>query len=482
MASHRRPRILLRTATVLVCVLAVTAVGGVAYQLATDDARLTSPQTAVTPRQPTQLPPLRSSPVRTVRSPVPVLVPVRTAPIPRRAALRAALARPLSAPALGPHVGLVVHDSTHGKPLFSHNGSDVFVPASTTKLFTVAAALAALDPATRFRTTVVSSRGSRRIVLTGGGDPLLARRAAAGRPTVDGYPQPASLARLAAATARALDQRGVRSVRLGLDATLFAGPTASPSWEPGYLYDVVSPITALWVDQGRAADSSGRSRDPVRAAGAAFAAQLQRNGISVRGQPRAATAPVHGQALAAVESPPLAQIAEHILAVSDNEAAEVLLRHVALARERTATFTGGGTAMRHVLRRLGIDLSGVRLYDGSGLSRRNRVPLHTLADLLDLAAQQPRLRPLLAGLPVAGFSGSLGYRFVANGTEAARGVVRAKTGTLSHVSLFAGSVRDASGTVLTFALAADRVRLADTTAAREVMDRVASAIASCGCR
>jgi D-alanyl-D-alanine carboxypeptidase len=316
-------------------------------------------------------------------------------------------------------VGLVVHDPTHGKQLLNLNGSDAFVPASTTKLFTVAAALAAIDPTTRFRTMVVSAGGSRRIVLTGGGDPLLARRTPPAGPTVDGYPQPATLARLAAATARALDRRGVSSVRVGLDAALFAGPAASPAWEPDYLYNVVSPITALWVDGGRAAGSSERSRDPVLAAGAAFEAQLQRHGISVRGQPSAASAPANGQTLAFVESPPMAQIAEHILATSDNEAAEVLLRHVALASGRPASFTGGVTAVRQVLSRLGLELSRVRLYDGSGLSRHNRVPLRTLADLLDLATRQQELRPLLTGLPVAGFSGSLGYRFSADGTDAA---------------------------------------------------------------
>ncbi|HLL07341.1 MAG TPA: D-alanyl-D-alanine carboxypeptidase/D-alanyl-D-alanine-endopeptidase [Nocardioidaceae bacterium] len=483
MALHGRPRSKgRRTATALGCVVAVLAVGGAAYQLGMDDAQRPRLQSLATPGQPTQLPALRFPAVPAVETSAQVLGPVQTVPSLRRAALRAAVTPAVSAPVLGPHVGLVVHDPTHGKQLLNLNGSDAFVPASTTKLFTVAAALAAIDPTTRFRTMVVSAGGSRRIVLTGGGDPLLARRTPPAGPTVDGYPQPATMARLATATARALDRRDVSSVRLGLDSTLFAGPVASPAWEPDYLYNVVSPITALWVDGGRAAGSSERSRDPVLAAGAAFEAQLQRHGISVRGQPSAASAPANGQTLAFVESPPMAQIAEHILATSDNEAAEVLLRHVALASGRPASFTGGVTAVRQVLSRLGLELSRVRLYDGSGLSRHNRVPLRTLADLLDLATRQQELRPLLTGLPVAGFSGSLGYRFSADGTDAARGFVRAKTGTLSHVSLFAGSVRTASGTALTFALAADRVRLADTTAAREAMDRVASALAACDCR
>ena len=224
MALHGRPRSKgRRTATALGCVVAVLAVCGAAYQLGMDDAQRPRLQSLATPGQPTQLPALRFPAVPAVETSAQVLGPVQTVPSLRRAALRAAVTPAVSAPVLGPHVGLVVHDPTHGKQLLNLNGSDAFVPASTTKLFTVAAALAAIDPTTRFRTMVVSAGGSRRIVLTGGGDPLLARRTPPAGPTVDGYPQPATLARLAAATAHALDRRGVSSVRVGLDAALFAG-------------------------------------------------------------------------------------------------------------------------------------------------------------------------------------------------------------------------------------------------------------------
>jgi D-alanyl-D-alanine carboxypeptidase/D-alanyl-D-alanine-endopeptidase (penicillin-binding protein 4) len=213
----------------------------------------------------------------------------------------------------------------------------------------------------------------------------------------------------------------------------------------------------------------------------AFARDLRDHGITVRGQLRETSAPRGAQVLATVSSPTVAEIVEHTLAVSDNEAAEVLLRQVALATGRTPSFTGGVVAVRQVLSRRGLDMSGVVLHDGSGLSRDNRVPLETLVDLLELAEETPRLRPMVTDLPVAGFSGSLGYRFAAPGSRPGRGLVRAKTGTLSQVHLLAGSVLVAGGTVLTFALAADRVRVADTLAARDAMDRVAGALADCGC-
>jgi len=47
----------------------------------------------------------------------------------------------------------------------------------------------------------------------------------------------------------------VTRVRLAYDASLFTGPRVNPRWPAGYVTDqVVSPITALWADEGVAAD------------------------------------------------------------------------------------------------------------------------------------------------------------------------------------------------------------------------------------
>jgi D-alanyl-D-alanine carboxypeptidase/D-alanyl-D-alanine-endopeptidase (penicillin-binding protein 4) len=86
----------------------------------------------------------------------------------------------------------------------------------------------------------------------------------------------------------------------------------------------------------------------------------------------------------------------------------------------------------------------------------------------------------VAGLPVAGFTGSLTYRFD-TGDEEGLGRVRAKTGTLTGVHGLAGVVTDQDGTVLSFVAIADRVKVADTLDARERLDQVAAALAACSC-
>ena len=55
---------------------------------------------------------------------------------------------------------------------------------------------------------------------------------------------------------------------------LFAGPAVSPRWEPTYVPEsIVSPITALWVNEGRlTAGLAQRAKDPSLAAARRFAA------------------------------------------------------------------------------------------------------------------------------------------------------------------------------------------------------------------
>jgi D-alanyl-D-alanine carboxypeptidase/D-alanyl-D-alanine-endopeptidase (penicillin-binding protein 4) len=203
----------------------------------------------------------------------------------------------------------------------------------------------------------------------------------------------------------------------------------------------------------------------------------------VAGRPEPHRAGDGASPVAGVESAPVSQIVERMLTVSDNEAAEVLAHQVGLATVGEASFAGGTQGIRQALTELGVGLADADTwYDGSGLSRDNVLTPPTLLAVLGLAASadHPELRALLAGLPVAGFSGSLEYRFVDTAPEA-RGRVRAKTGTLRGTSSLAGIATDLDGTSVAFVLMADRVPLLKTLAARDALDAAAAAIGGCRC-
>lgn len=358
-------------------------------------------------------------------------------------------------------------------------GRGSFTPASTLKVLTTTAALAALGPDHTFATTVVA-RG-RALTLVGGGDPLLRRM-----PDDPGdLPLRADLTTLAKQTVAALRRRGdaKRPVRLGYDASLFTGPADNPFWENDYVPDdIVSPIGALWVDEGIAADASNRVDDPATDAAVAFASALSAAGLRVRGEPRAARAPARARELARVSSPPLSQIAEQVLAGSDNEGAEVLARHVGLSVLGDASFAGGVRGVRQTLAGLGVPLAGAVIRDGSGLARGNRLRPATLIEVLRVAARpdRPDLRAVLTGLPVGGFTGSLTFRFD-EAPAAGVGHVRAKTGTLRGVTALAGVTTDRSGSPMAFVLAADRVRPLDGLDAEQDLDNLAGALGACRC-
>ncbi|MCB0906951.1 MAG: D-alanyl-D-alanine carboxypeptidase/D-alanyl-D-alanine-endopeptidase, partial [Nocardioidaceae bacterium] len=398
------------------------------------------------------------------------------------ARVRAALEADLADPALGGHVVVRAAALDDAGATYAVGDGPV-IPASTTKLLTTTAALQVLGPDHVFTTRVVRGAGRREIVLVGGGDPYLMSKPLTAKEQATSYPPRADIVTLARQTAGSLRADGVGRVTVTFDDSLFPGPAFNPHWEPSYRTDeVVAPISALWVDEGRPATGFGRVPDPSLRAAQVFAAALRRQGITVSGSPVHATAPAGAVELAAVDSAPLAEIVQRVLDVSDNEAAEVLAHHVGEATVGEATFDGGVRGVMQTLRRLGVPLAGAQIFDGSGLSREDRLDPDTLLAVLRVAADpdHPDLRAVVTGLPVAGFTGSLAYRF-GDAAAAGRGVVRAKTGTLTGVHGLAGLVTDADGGLVVFVAIADDVAVINTLAARDALDRMAAGLAGCGC-
>jgi D-alanyl-D-alanine carboxypeptidase/D-alanyl-D-alanine-endopeptidase (penicillin-binding protein 4) len=386
-------------------------------------------------------------------------------------AIAAAVRGPLGDDELGRRVGFAAVDPADGS-VVSTVGSGALVPASTTKLLTGLAALTELDPRERFPTRVM--RAGNRIVLVGGGDPYLASKL----PRKKVYAVRADLATLARRTVAGLRQTGTTSVRLDYETSMFTGPTASPAWEPSYIgQKIVTPVSALMVDGG--AIGGTRVDFPAKASAELFARMLERRGVDVVNSPIETKAPSTANPVASVRSATVAQIVEAMIARSDNEAAEFLLRQAAIAAGRPGTFDDGVETVRSVLTRLDVDVTGLVLHDGSGLSRHNRIAPQTLAEVVAVAGRTPRTSSLVSDLAVGGFTGTLTRRFVK--ADAGRGVVRGKSGTLSGVHSLAGYVTDRAGTPIVFAVMTDRTKSVNPFVTEDALDRVAAALADCAC-
>jgi len=401
---------------------------------------------------------------------------------PNAKGLAAMLGPLLADPAFaGGAVSVVVGDPLTGAVLLDHGGDAAVLPASTAKLAVAAAALDTLGPQHRLVTrTTLNADG--RVVLVGGGDPTLAGPKAVGRED-PGFPEPARLADLAARTAAELKARGLSRVRVGYDDSLFTGPSMAPGWKPTYVTEGdVAPVSALEVDEGKPdLGKPPRTGDPAAVAAGVFAALMANSGVTVDGAPQPVRAA--GPTLASVESPTIAALVERLLGRSDNDLAEALIRHVAIALGYPASFAGGAQAVRHAIGRLGVDSDDIAMVDGSGLSRSDRVRPTALVQLVNalLSPAHPQFTAALRGLPVAGFSGTLAGRYTSPPALAASGLVRAKTGTLDGVVALAGLVYDASGRVLSFAVVANGIAHAATLKAEAALDRVSAGLAGCGC-
>lgn len=372
--------------------------------------------------------------------------------------------------ALGTRHTAAVVDVSTGKRLYGVGADDALTPASTTKIATAVAALSAMGPDHRLTTRAALEPDTKELVLVGGGDPTLTAHQDA-----EGW---ASLRTLADKTAAALKKRGMTDVTLSYDTTLYAGPELHPIG----VNDNLAPVSALMADEGRTDDSSSgqvlRVPDPAADAAGTFAGFLKKHGITTT-SPGPSKATGRADTLATVTSPPLSDIVERMLTNSDNDIAEALARQTAVATGKQADFHGGAAAIAAQLTKLHLPLKGAAFNDGSGLNRDDRLTADLLTALLVKAGDpaHPELRPVLTGLPVAAFTGTLTTRYT-DATGAA-GVVRAKTGTLTGVNTLAGTVVDKDGQLLAFAFMASDTT--NTLEAQAALDHTATALAACGC-
>ncbi|HYZ66219.1 MAG TPA: D-alanyl-D-alanine carboxypeptidase/D-alanyl-D-alanine-endopeptidase, partial [Mycobacterium sp.] len=404
----------------------------------------------------------------------PGIVPVAdtaTKPTPDR--LAATLAPLVADPNLGALTGRI-SDAITGAQLWAQGADIPMQPASVNKTLTTAAALLALDRDAKLTTRVLASGQPGVVVLKGGGDPTLSA-APEGQDTW--YRGAARISDLADQVRRS----GTDVKTVQVDASAYTGLTLAPGWDPADIDGGdIAPMEAVMLDGGRTQPvsvESRRSTTPALDAGRALAVALKIDPATVTVLPSG----LHGgQEIASVQSPPLVERLRQMMNDSDNVMAESIGREVAAAQNRPQSFDGAVQAVLGELDKAKIDTSNARLLDSSGLSVDDRLTAETLDGVINAAAgnDQPKLRPLLDVLPIAGGSGTLSNRYLdTDAGRAAAGYLRAKTGSLTGTNSLVGIVTDASGRVLTFAFISNNAGPTGRTA----IDALAAVLRSCGC-
>jgi serine-type D-Ala-D-Ala carboxypeptidase/endopeptidase (penicillin-binding protein 4) len=358
-------------------------------------------------------------------------------------------------------VGAPGHHTLFGSSSRSHR-----VLASNSKLFTMAAVLDRFGPDGTLKTTLYprpanavdgdTIHGS--LVVVGAGDPALANSSFARR---NGLPV-TPLGRLASDVRKA----GIKRITGGIraDDSVFDRHRGVPTTGVDASGEL-GPLSGLSYNSGFAGGHYAKA--PELVAARALKGKLRHRGVRVKGdigrtdlsQRRLAKPP-----LAGIASPPMKTLIAATLKPSNNFFAEMLTKRLAARGGVQGTTRRGVHKVRKFARELG---SGVRMEDGSGLSRRNRSSPRQVGRLLVAMNRRGDGSVYRSSLPLAGREGTLAHRM--NGT-AADGRCEAKTGTLIGVSTLSGYC-DAGHGLVVFSFLMNGV---DVSVAQSAQDKMTS--------
>ena len=258
--------------------------------------------------------------------------------------------------------------------------------------------------------------------------------------------------------------------------------------------DPTQPITidGAIAPRGREVWRQMTVPDPAQYAASVLETVLEARGIRVIGGARTVAGPsasrVTGRSLwapgvaaahrgprvlARHESPPLLDYLKIVNKKSHNLFAEITLKTIGRVVAGDGSFAGGSAVVRSFLaNEVKADTAGLRMLDGSGLSSLNRISAATFVDVLRHMARTDLWTLYWETLPEAGNPRELRRMY----QTPAAGNLRAKTGTIEHVSALSGVVRSANGERILFSIIANDVPT--TWGAKRIEDRIGVSLAS----
>lgn len=218
--------------------------------------------------------------------------------------------------------------------------------------------------------------------------------------------------------------------------------------------------------------------DPAEFTAQAFQLALEGRGIRVAGQPESAhrfsvntqkfeeqrtkkitlhkvdeqfiTAPTQGRTVVARHlSVPLIDDLKLTNKVSQNLHAELVFRLLGKLEGEEGSIAESDRVIRRFLLDCGIDDGDFYLYDGSGMSMADQVTPRAFTHLLTYAYKQPWGEKWRLTFPIAGFDGTLAYRFT---NSPLKMNLQAKTGTHSEANALSGYLQTKSGKMVAFSI------------------------------
>ncbi len=220
--------------------------------------------------------------------------------------------------------------------------------------------------------------------------------------------------------------------------------------------------------------------NPTLFAAHVFAETLRAHGITVDGAARDIDSldeyrydGSEDAVLARYQSPPLHEIVNAVLKVSQNLYAEMVMRTLGATFDERGTAGSSAQVMRDFFAEIGIS-TDLGIADGSGLSRLDMVTPRQVITLLRAMWRHRARDYFYDALPIAGVDGTIGSRM--RGTAAA-GNVRAKTGFISRARALSGYVTTKDGEHLVFSMIVNNYTV-PTSMANNIQDLVCERLAN----
>ena len=246
--------------------------------------------------------------------------------------------------------------SVDGILIGAKNPNLAVIPASNEKLVVAAVALDVVGPDAVLTTSVVSAAlpvdgvigGD--LTLVGGGDPLLSS---------DWYPT-SNLERYAVLSPTSFDtladrvrDAGITSITGNVvgDGSRYDDEFFAPGWGDGVAGLEAGPYDALMANDSRVLGEQQRANDPNTGAAREFIRLLNERGITVAGSAASGIAPTGGNVIATIDSAPVSDVVGEMLANSDNNTAELLMKEIGLVGEGIGSREAGAREQAHENRR-----------------------------------------------------------------------------------------------------------------------------------